>query len=123
MSTTTHTVERISTGDCVSAVRVHFALPTDVASAAGLDLRIEPPEASGRGCALVLSGVPGCAAQRVPLACEVDEDSVRAKFKVRLWLPWPRPRHLVPCLDPHTLSVCLPVPRRGSGVLCPSWRA
>lgn len=79
----TPTVECISTDDRVSTVRVHFTLPADVASAVGLDLRIEP-EASGGGCALVLSGVPGCAAQRVPLAFEVDEDSVRAKFKVRL---------------------------------------
>ena len=90
-------VEGVCTDGGGSAVCVHFTLPADVASAVGLELRIEQ-EAGGRGCLLVLSGVPGCETQRVPLECEVDEDSVRAKFKVRplpplhhhaLYLPWP----------------------------------
>ncbi len=81
------TVECISTDDHVSTVRVHFTLPADVISAAGLDLRIEPAaETSGGGYDLVLRGVPRCAAQRVPIPFEVDEDSVRAKFKVCLWV-------------------------------------
>ncbi len=79
-------VEWVCTDGGGSAVCVHFNLPTDVASAVGLELRIEQ-EAGGRGCLLVLSGVPGCETQRVPLECEVDEDSVRAKFKVRLLPP------------------------------------
>jgi len=51
----------------------------DHASSAGLDLRIADDD--GLGCVLVLDGAGE--EYRVALAYEVDENSMRAKFKVR----------------------------------------
>lgn len=77
-----HSVEEVASddGSQVLAVVVRFILPVAVASVADLDLRVEA-KAEGQGCFLVLRGVPGCREQRVRLKHEVEEDSVRAKYK------------------------------------------
>ena len=76
-----HRVEEVLAHDStrVCSLNVHFVLQ-DHASSAGLDLRIADDD-GGLGCVLVLDGAGE--EYRVALAYEVDEDSVRAKFKVR----------------------------------------
>jgi hypothetical protein len=70
-------------GAHVASVVVHICVP--VATSAGLDLRIDTAE--GSGCFLVLGGLPddvntgSCMEHRVQLAFEVDQDSVRARFR------------------------------------------
>jgi len=75
-----HRIEEVLSDDLsrVCSLNVHFVLQ-DHASSAGLDLRIADDD--GLGCVLVLDGAGE--EYRVALAYEVDENSMRAKFKVR----------------------------------------